>query len=359
MAEATASNKGIVLCRSQIKLEGKDMGGNHKWNDLYICIYKRNKWRWENLHNISTVNFKTYKKNIIDAANISCREFKKHEMPVIIENCDAVNSDYINGIWCPIPEQKESYEFQVYKRSGHKNVWLYPVIGRQNNMDTYQWWIGCFSDFRDRKGWGKCRSNRLPYDGVLVPPPYSVTEWFIWDKVSSNSDENSEKWNWRISKNNFTINTLQNGNLGQMNRINQLKNDFNKMLDIVKELYNMFPKEERTKLIETKLKDCFNKASLCPLCLSIGKPLSKCLHFDCIGACADCRNLSKEGGGGDGTCCACGREQVMECPICIEKHTEQYLKILPCKHCVCWKCFCNSYEVNRPLKKCPSCRHKI
>lgn len=364
MTEACAENEGKVLCRSQIKLVQKlqlytDTNNHRIWNQLYICIHKNRKWRWENLHCLSSVNFKKYKEKIINAANISTRHFEKHECPIEINNCTGGNADHINGIWCPVPELKMNKEYQVYKKV-RGGGWLYPVTQGK----TYQWWIGNWDNFRRRCAFGKCRTKKINYDGgdAIIPPPWIHKKWFIWD----NCDDGEEKWTWRTNREHgFTLKILkQDSELYK--RISNLKDDSNKltiqkmeMLDILKELYHKFPKEERKNLVDIKLKNYFNKASLCTLCFSIDKPISKCLHFDCIGACNDCRNEAKNGGGGDGSCCACGKQQIMECPICLDSHTEQYLKILPCKHCVCWKCFCNSYEIGRPLKKCPNCRIAI
>ena len=126
----------------------------------------------------------------------------------------------------------------------------------------------------------------------------------------------------------------------------------------IKELYNKIGNDEREAYINNGIHELFKKTQLCHICFKIS-PLIKCLHFDCVGACAECRKAEKEGGGGDGTCCACKREQKAECPVCTEIHTEEYLKILPCKHVLCWKCICNSYECGHPIKKCPQCRSNI
>ena len=140
-----------------------------------------------------------------------------------------------------------------------------------------------------------------------------------------------------------------------MKNLQDLNNTY---IQIITICYNNISTTKRQHLLETTLKNVFKKASLCSLCLS-SKTIVKCLHLDCIGCCKDCFNEHSAGGGGDGTCCACKKPQILQCPICLDEHTKQYLKILNCKHCVCWKCFCHSYEAQRPLKKCPICRAKM
>jgi hypothetical protein len=375
MTEPGETNKGKVLCRSQIKLNARQRhfshptsGGHRIWDERYICIFKNRQWRWENLLSLSAANFKKYQKNIIDAGNISSKYFETHELPIKIENSVGGNAGNINGCWCPIPEEKREYEFQVYRHT-NSGDWLYPTTERRVVVDgspsggrtTFQWWIGNWSNFQKRKAWGKCRSQKKSYPGgdTIIPPPWTLKKWIIWDT------EDPNKWAWREVKPAFSLSVLKN-NIESINKISSLKNDCNnlttqkmEMLGIIKELYLKSSKEERKNLMNIKLKNYFNNASVCTLCFSIDKPISKCLHFDCIGACDDCRKEAKSGGGGDGSCCACGKQQIMECPICLDTHTEQYLKILPCKHCVCWKCFCNSYELKRPLIKCPNCRKTI
>ena len=52
--------------------------------------------------------------------------------------------------------------------------------------------------------------------------------------------------------------------------------------------------------------------------------ITKCIHLDCPGACTKCRHTS---GGGDGTCCACGKKQELKCPICLDVKVEENLEI--------------------------------
>lgn len=62
-----------------------------------------------------------------------------------------------------------------------------------------------------------------------------------------------------------------------------------------------------------------------------------------------------KGDGGDGS----GKKVSMYCPICLSDHPPIYMNILECAHAVCWKCTCLGYETNKPLKKCPICRHQF
>ena len=121
--------------------------------------------------------------------------------------------------------------------------------------------------------------------------------------------------------------------------------------EVTKFLFNRLSKEERMDLLNkhNSFKKSFRKVNLCTICLS-KSPNTKCIHYDCPGACQKCIQESCKN---EGNCCACDKKQIMQCPICFDSHKEQYLKIFNCHHCVCWKCYSNAFEAKKKLTKCP------
>ena len=58
-------------------------------------------------------------------------------------------------------------------------------------------------------------------------------------------------------------------------------------------------------------------------------------------------------------CKACNIKQELECPICTEVFRGKHLASFECHHRVCCQCYCRSFLINKPLKKCPLCRKDI
>ena len=61
----------------------------------------------------------------------------------------------------------------------------------------------------------------------------------------------------------------------------------------------------------------------------------------------------------DEDCIACGQKQEIQCPICLDMHSSNYVKVFKCGHITCWKCYSNAFEANKAIKKCPLCRKNI
>jgi len=142
-------------------------------------------------------------------------------------------------------------------------------------------------------------------------------------------------------------------------------------------MFNKMTKEQRDQCGEqndeflTYIKD-----HTCSGCNTFTNNLSKCIHRDCTGCCANCIKLkcfaNKEkiiGSNIDGSsitftqmvpiCRGCKQEQVMECPICQKEKTPKELCQFACSHVVCWKCFAMSAVHGQQLQKCPMCRETI
>ena len=90
-------------------------------------------------------------------------------------------------------------------------------------------------------------------------------------------------------------------------------------------LFNNLSKEERVKLADTStFRTLFKKEDLCSCCLA-SKKTTKCIHSDCTGACETCREDNE-----DAICCACGKEQILECPVCQSNFPPSFMNIFKC-----------------------------
>ena len=373
--EPKENNKGVICYRSQIRAGFRHHGANpdskiiyslKDHQDLYICIHKNKKWRWEQLKNISMAQIKKYKNKILNPVPLARGV---NEFPIMIKGKElGKHGPRITGTYFPAPDYSWTQDggTPVYIKPGdwnadHQHYALNTCrvlyIVKEEGEAKWKWWIGTMENMLLSKPWGFWQSEKM--DTITLK--FSSSR--IWDGIQ----RGTQRGQWQTCKE-FTITPLGNDDpelLALKKKLNRTNEAYNiekeiseKSLRLVKEMYNRISIKEREEYMNNSIAELFRDTQLCHLCFKI-KPLIKCLHFDCVGACEDCRKLEKSGGGGDGTCCACKREQKAECPVCIETHTEQYLKVLPCKHVVCWKCFCNSYECNHPIQKCPSCRSKI
>lgn len=383
--EAISDNEGKIMLRSQIKMKcSKPESARNwekriksTWNRKFMCIFKNKRYMWEPLEKLSVGNYKKYHKEFYDSNNSEPLLAVNYPIEIKNVNCNfAANTAKINGIYTPIPEEVKPKllglggiqslvlrpEYQIYKKEGDNELWLYPVLHASNTK--IQWWIGTKENCCRpvRKAYGYAHSEKL---NIGQPPFIANKKWWKYDgppPVGAVIVAENLKW---IEIDNFSLTLLstktnneknmENIICDQSNTLNSLKSHNNQLTSLIKEYYNSITPELRAKLFETNLKDMFKKSNICSICFSCN-PITKCLHIDCVGCCKDCRNAAAAGGGGDGTCCACKKPQILQCPICLDEHTEQYLKILKCSHCVCWKCFCQSYEVHRPIEKCPTCR---
>ena len=375
--EACAENAGKIYFRSQIKLPARDPDSPATgkvilaYNTKYICIYIYQVWKWVEIGALSGAMFKKHKEYIVKEIYEPNDTRTIRDYPIKISaNVEALqnSAQAILGTFYPATEFCKEGEFQVYCKPRISNEsdasrWLYVV---QEKPNSYAWWLGNSDNMLRRRAhgwWHSVRTNTNNRNDVEKSLLLDFSKSKFWDGKPHGTDIGAWQDVPRFTDKAFTISLVKENDCRQ--RINELKNEYNelsssnaRMLGIIKELYNKFSVGEKQNLCGSILKGLLKDANLCSICFAV-KPLVKCIHFDCIGACAECRKHHADGGGGDGTCCACRQEQKAECPICFDVHTKQYLKILPCKHVVCWKCFCNSYECNRPIKKCPKCRVDI
>ena len=123
-----------------------------------------------------------------------------------------------------------------------------------------------------------------------------------------------------------------------------------------KMLFNRLNTKEKQDLLKegNVFEKIFQQKDLCACCFSVDKTISKCIHFDCPGACAECRITNI-----DDDCCACGQKQELACPVCLETKPESELEIFKCCLVTGLKCVLKSYRVKKAIKKCPTCRAKI
>ena len=121
-------------------------------------------------------------------------------------------------------------------------------------------------------------------------------------------------------------------------------------------LFNKMSKEDKIEIINSveDLKTIFKKENICGSCFSC-KETTPCVHFDCPGACAECRETLDE----DDKCCTCGKSQKMQCPVCFETFPTDQLEIFKCRHCICLRCYLRSFKLKKQINKCPTCRTPI
>jgi hypothetical protein len=119
---------------------------------------------------------------------------------------------------------------------------------------------------------------------------------------------------------------------------------------LVRELYNTLDHAGKKRFIAKHHKTFIGKYT-CGNCLCYVEEKSKCLHADCGGLCKDCHSAL-----GD-VCGACGKTQVIECPICQdEKKGEEMVKSHNCCHSICWSCYGRAAHSGNSIEKCPLCR---
>ena len=141
-------------------------------------------------------------------------------------------------------------------------------------------------------------------------------------------------------------------------------------------MFNEMTDEQRANCKSNIALQTYLQNHICSGCNTFTNNLSKCIHRDCTGCCANCIKIkcfaNKEeviGTNIDGSpvtftqmvpiCRGCKQEQVMECPICQKEKTPTELCQFACSHVVCWKCFAMSAVHGQQLQKCPMCREEI
>ena len=244
------------------------------------------------------------------------------------------------------------------------NYWLYQV----NNF----WWVGTTDNMRHRRAWGFLRQRA---NAPIARTPWEVTQWRYWHPTSPSNNTNTPTGSWKNSIDIKIILLSPEGILKEKyrNKENELSKTYNSsfnQLEILKiesaqqiedhkkvseQLFNKLSKEDRLTLIDkAPFRKLFKNERLCSRCFGAGKIITKCIHIDCQGACETCRGTDK-----DKDCCACGKEQKLQCPICFDTFPPSFMNIFGCKHGICWKCYSKAFECNKPIKKCPMCRENI
>ena len=336
-----------------------------------ICINLRGNWKWRPLNQISAKSFATHKTNISKQVfNLfQDKKLTDKEASIHISNSKTTSADNINGIWvCKSPQVLQHQEYNVYKKTAIGNLWLYcvrlPPAHEQQPTDDdtayrYQWWIGTKENKDIRKAWGFFRQKTATLSSI---PPWEVTEWLSYNNPHGTTGSwRQESVKVCVMNQEYKYQMKLDIFLEDYQR--SLKNStvlLGKHMKISAELFNNLSKEQRLSLIDTsKFRAIFKKKDLCSCCFG-SKPTTKCIHTDCTGACEDCRGNTEDGGNTeDEECCACGKQQIMECPICQTDFQPSFMKIFNCKHGICWKCNSMSWEVAKPVKKCPLCRVSI
>jgi len=352
--EACSNRKGQIATAQEVGLSEE--------NSPYVCVHLRGNWKWHPVKSISGNTFKCIRgqmyKYIHNCLHLKIRAEKQYD--IMISECATSSKDCINGRWNASPNLIKEGEFNTY--SGERNLrYLYCAKKRINNVMKYEWWIGVEVNMNARKGWGFLRQKTATTNSIA---PWQVNRWLCWNKPGDQTGEwlehpiKVEKIDkeWEINEAiktkteklvKQTQETIDSCN-AVMNSANEIAN---KHKEVSRELFNKLTKEERFAIVDTsKFRAIFKKDDLCSCCFSDSKT-TKCIHQDCTRACAKCRGDNE-----DSDCCACGKKQVLECPICQIEFAPSFMKIFGCKHAVCWKCNSLAHEAKRPLKKCPLCR---
>ena len=357
--EACSNRKGQIADAGEVGLPQQ--------NSPYVCVHLRGRWQWQPIKNISGKTFKDVKdimyKSIHNCLQLRISDEKKYS--IAISNCTTSSKDSINGKWKPlIRTSVREGEFNAY--GGETGLrFLYCVKKRIHGIMKYEWWIGVTDNMQARKGWGFLRQKRATTNSIA---PWQVNKWLAWNKPGAQEGKWLEQ-PIKVEKmdNEWEVNRAIESKTKELAKqtqetidtcnatLNSMVKSMSDHKEVSRELFNKLTKEERLAVVDTsKFRAVFKKEDLCSCCFSDAKT-TKCIHQDCTGACAKCRGDNE-----DADCCACGKKQVMECPICQgDNFPVSFMKIFHCKHAVCYKCYSQAYELKRELKKCPMCRVDI
>ena len=312
MAQARVENEGKILPRYNIQSSHSPVYPSTR---LFICIYFHRKWRWRSLNTISTKIFKKYQTQILNLIKI---EDPTHKI-IVISGITGNLANKLNGLY----DLFKGGRYNAYMKQDADNTWLY--IARDN-----KWWLGGIND-KNRKrafGWAHSITERAN--------PWEVNNW----KLFANGG-------WHDSD--MQVNLVNKDDQSQK-KIDVLESKIQDHLSISKLLFNNLSVKEKREFIKKKeFKKIFKEDTLCSHCFSSGT-IVKCIQLDCSGICEKCKNESSD------LCVGCGQKQIVQCPICLDEYSKEFLKILKCNHYVCWKCTAHAFEANKPLKKCPMCR---
>ena len=340
-------------------------------NNLYVCVYLNRRWKWNSLDQISSNTFRKYQEKITKSVYKLAQNTSMDEKycTIKISGASGTNATHINGSYYPIVDEIKENGINVYLRDSHPNLnmsngrWLYWDSGSK-------WRIGNTRNMKTRHTMGWLMTSDLVGDPNADGRPWMIPsdKWKVWDGT-----DNSGRWNngnitielltgiSQISREQFKdmenkLSTIKK----QVDRYKEFEKINSNLLNGCKELFNRLNTNQKHQLIKNGsiFPKIFKNTKLCAVCFSADENIKKCVHFDCPGACLKCRNAHADGGC-PGTCTACGKEQKLKCPVCLEVFEAKNLNIFTCGHCTCWKCHCLSFQHKKPIKKCPTCRHKI
>ena len=364
MATACEENKGKIRSGAEIigtrnryditNLEQKN-------NTLYICSFDRGRWKWVPLKKVSQKNYKQFKNEIIEICVSNYRLNDRAPLchPIKITGATGSNAGQINGVFYPQPNDVRADGKMVYLRDDNnaEKRWLFFVPSRS------KWRLGNTRYKNERKAVGWLQNLNLGGAVAVMAgaDPWIIDQctWRIWDGIDTEG-------NW-IECPNFKIELMNDGRAREMENQKKLMTNQQKTIEnyqhlndkyraISAILFNKMSKEDKIEIINSveDLKTIFKKENICGSCFSC-KKTTPCVHFDCPGACAECRETLDEGD----NCGTCGKTQKMQCPVCFETFTPDHLEIFKCRHCICLRCYLQSFKFKKQIKKCPTCRTPI
>ena len=375
MALPLEENAGKILSRTEIKIpcaryrqrvclqeEYPITEASHK--KLFMCAFQRRRWKWVPLEDITHKNYKDHRESITRDIKETYKYSQRVDgcCPIKITGATGSNAHQINGLFYPIPEAREDDGHNVYLREDDNQWankrWLYMA----GAIGARSWRVGNTRYMNERKaiGW-LWQSSGLSGEGI-TPWGIPVNQWKIWNGVDNNG-------NW-VACPTLKIELMKDTRETEIANLQQqiknerrlhkthidIKEQYKKVSSI---LFNKLDKKIKLSLIDTvpELKVLLKYDKLCAVCFA-DKPTTPCVHFECPGACADCHN-GEDGVKDESICCACGKEQKLQCPVCFEMYSVDQLEIFKCRHCICLRCYLNSYKVKKKIKKCPTCRAKL
>ena len=323
---------GTLVYRSQLVLP---YSSNDDPKNIYMCVKLRGCKKWQSINKVSVKNWSMGRKFI------SSLDDHANHQPITISN--AYSYGNINGTYYPIPmtcRKNRTYVGNniVYVRNkimeGENARWLYY---KPNEI-----WIGDTKNMmrRNSRGW---LQHQLTTSFKM---PWEIKKWHQWDGTR-----------WKLTEN-IKITIEQNKQSQELENQKKIVKEKEKIIhahmDVSTLLFNKLKKEERYELLQKSVfRTLFRQVDLCGVCFSKAK-ITKCIHYDCFGACSTCHNDHKED-----NCIACGQKQEVQCPICLDMHRANYVKVFKCRHITCWQCYSNAFEANKPIKNCPLCRKNI
>jgi len=318
----------------------------------HICVKLRNVWHWRPFNGISAKTFQTYKDDITNHL-ASPPSGNEQDWPLRISGASA-SANIINGEWIPIPTLRRNGEFGIYRKKDDEDKWFYCT---KDNQNRFTWWIGVTSKATERKPWGFFKQ--------LGSSAYSMKPWIIEGWRCWNPAPNAGRWMessvvilpmspetiYKEKVDEFIRTTKEE----QITILAEAEKAIGEWKAVGNILFNQLtPQDRLTYIKKTEFQKLFKKENLCSCCFSSEKT-TKCIHIDCPGACQKCRGVNE-----DNDCCACGKKQLLQCPVCQDDFPPSFVKRFnACAHCICWKCYGTAFDLKRRIKKCPMCRTSL